>query len=269
MRPDHRFRIASITKTFTATLVLQLVHERKLALSDTLGRLLPKVLPDADGVTVEQLLTHTSGIPDYLTDPRFMAAIVDGGEHTRKWPPRALLGYVGKLSRSGGYRYSNTNFILLGLIIEKATGQPYTQVLRTRIIEPLGLRATELPDDLLPQKLAQGEYGEGRGATLIHSSIFWSAGGLVSTVHDVAVFYQALFNGDLPGGKELAHKSGFGIFSQRLPCGIRVWNHSGMINGYSGVAMSSEDGHRQVVVQLNSSSAGDTIALAQRLMCQT
>ncbi|MDP9844239.1 CubicO group peptidase (beta-lactamase class C family) [Streptosporangium lutulentum] len=117
MRPDHRFRIASITKTFTATLVLQLVHERKLALGDTLGRLLPGILPGADAVTVTQLLTHTSGIPDYLTTPRFMEAILERGEHSRRWPPRTLLSYVGKLSESGDYRYSNTNFILLGLII--------------------------------------------------------------------------------------------------------------------------------------------------------
>ncbi|MDP9844241.1 CubicO group peptidase (beta-lactamase class C family) [Streptosporangium lutulentum] len=154
-------------------------------------------------------------------------------------------------------------------IIEKATGQPYEQALRTRIVKPLGLSATELPDDLLPQKLAQGEHGESRGATLVHSSIFWSAGGLVSTAHDVAVFYRALFNGDLPGGKALIRKNGigFGVFSDELPCGIRVWSHSGMIHGYSGVAMSSEDGRRQIVIQLNSSAAGETTAIAQRLMC--
>ncbi|MEU4540511.1 serine hydrolase domain-containing protein [Streptosporangium sp. NPDC023825] len=284
MRADHRFRIASITKTFTAAITLQLVRERRLALRDTLGELLPGVLPGADRVTVEQLLNHTSGIPDYLTDSRFMDAIVDGGMHTRDWPPRELLRYGGRPGRSGVNRYSNGNFILLGLIIEKVTGQSYAEVLRERVTEPLKLRNTELPRDLLPPGLATGRQGDGPGATVVNSSIFWSAGGLVSTAGDVGAFYEALFGrkpavsggevteGSAPRrlleGAALKRAEGLGIFADRLPCGTRVWNHSGMIYGYSGVAMSSEDGRRQVVVQLNSPAAGQAIATAGRLMCR-
>ncbi|WP_440105240.1 serine hydrolase domain-containing protein [Streptosporangium sp. H16] len=286
MRVDHRFRIASITKTFTAAITLQLVRERRLALRDTLGELLPGVLPGAGRVTVEQLLNHTSGIPDYLTDSRFMDAIVDGGMYTRDWPPRELLGYGGKPGRSGVNRYSNGNFILLGLIIEKVTGQSYAEVLRERVTEPLKLRDTELPRDLRPPGLATGRQGDGPGATVVNSSIFWSAGGLVSTAGDVGAFYEALFGGKqavsggepaegsaprrlLEGsGAALKRADGLGVFADRLPCGTRVWNHSGMIYGYSGVAMSSEDGRRQVVVQLNSPAAGQAIATAGRLMCR-
>ncbi|MGS2646509.1 serine hydrolase [Streptosporangium sp. LJ11] len=284
MRVDHRFRIASITKTFTATITLQLVRERRLALHDTLGELLPGVLPGAGRVTVEQLLNHTSGIPDYLTDSRFMDAIVDGGMYTRDWPPRELLGYGGRPGRSGVNRYSNGNFILLGLIIEKVTGQSYAEALRERVTGPLKLRDTELPRDLRPPGLATGRQGDGPGATVVNSSIFWSAGGLVSTARDVGAFYEALFGGKqavsggesaegsaprrLLEGAALKRADGLGIFADRLPCGIRVWNHSGMIYGYSGVAMSSEDGRRQVVVQLNSPAAGQAIATAGRLMCR-
>ncbi|WP_344920169.1 serine hydrolase domain-containing protein [Streptosporangium oxazolinicum] len=284
MRVGHRFRIASITKTFTATIVLQLVRERRLALRDTLGKLLPGVLPGADRVTVEQLLTHTSGIPDYLTDSRFMDAVVDGGMHTRDWPPRELLGYGGSPGKSGVNSYSNGNFILLGLIIEKVTGQSYAEALRERVTEPLRLRDTELPRDLRPPGLATGRQGDGPGATVVNSSIFWSAGGLVSTAGDVGAFYEALFGGRraasgrepakgsapkrLPEGAALKRAGGLGVFADRLPCGTRVWNHSGMIYGYSGIAMSSEDGRRQVVVQLNSPAAGQAIAAAGRLMCQ-
>ncbi|MEU8383980.1 serine hydrolase domain-containing protein [Streptosporangium sp. NPDC048865] len=283
MRVDHRFRIASITKTFTAAITLQLVRERRLALRDTLGKLLPGVLPGADRVTVEQLLTHTSGIPDYLTDSRFMDTIVDGGMHTRDWPPRELLGYGGRPGKSGVNRYSNGNFILLGLVIEKVTGQSYAEALRERVTEPLRLRDTELPRDLRPPGLAAGRQGDGPGATVVSSSIFWSAGGLVSTARDVGTFYEALFGGKraasggetpdgaprrLPEGTALKRADGLGVFADRLPCGIRVWNHSGMIYGYSGIAMSSEDGRRQVVVQLNSPAAGQAIATAGKLMCR-
>ncbi|WP_329423798.1 beta-lactamase family protein [Streptosporangium sp. NBC_01495] len=283
MRVDHRFRIASITKTFTATIALQLVRERRLALRDTLGELLPGVLPGAGRVTVEQLLTHTSGIPDYLTDSRFTDAVVDGGMHTRDWPPRELLGYGGRPGRSGVNRYSNGNFILLGLIIEKVTGQSYAEALRERVTEPLKLRDTELPLDLRPPGLATGRQGDGPGATVVNSSIFWSAGGLVSTAGDVGAFYEALFGGKramsgdpakrpapkrLPEGAALKRAGGLGVFADRLPCGTRVWNHSGMVYGYSGIAMSSEDGRRQVVVQLNSPAAGQAIAAAGRLMCR-
>lgn len=284
MRVDHRFRIASITKTFTATITLQLVRERRLALRDTLGKLLPGVLPGAERVTVEQLLTHTSGIPDYLTDSRFTDSIVDGGMHTRDWPPRELLGYGGRPGRSGVNRYSNGNFILLGLVIEKITGQSYAEALRERVTEPLKLRDTELPRDLRPPGLATGRQGDGPGATVVNSSIFWSAGGLVSTAADVGAFYEALFGekravsgGEpakgpaprrLPEGAALKRAGGLGVFADRLPCGTRVWNHSGMIYGYSGIAMSSEDGRRQVVVQLNSPAAGQAIAAAGRLMCR-
>ncbi|MFF3438549.1 serine hydrolase domain-containing protein [Streptosporangium sp. NPDC002721] len=284
MRVDHRFRIASITKTFTATITLQLVRERRLALHDTLGKLLPGVLPGADRVTVEQLLNHTSGIPDYLTDSRFMDAIVDDGMHTRDWPPRELLGYGGRPGKSGLNRYSNGNFILLGLIIEKVTGQSYAEALRKRVTGPLKLRDTELPRDLQPAGLAPGRQGDGPGATIVNSSIFWSAGGLVSTARDVGTFYEALFGGKravsgnepsrgatpkrLLEGTALKRAGGLGVFADRLPCGIRVWNHSGMIYGYSGIAMSSEDGRRQVVVQLNSPAAGQAITTAGRLMCR-
>ncbi|MGC5016079.1 serine hydrolase domain-containing protein [Streptosporangium sp. DT93] len=291
MRVDHRFRIASVTKTFTATIVLQLVRERRLALGDRLGKLLPGVLPGADRVTVEQLLTHTSGIPDYLTDSRFTDAVVDGGQYTRDWPPRELLGYGGKPGKRGVNRYSNGNFILLGMIIEKITGQSYSEALSERVTGPLRLRDTELPRDLLPGRLARGRQGDGPGSTTVNSSIFWAAGGLVSTTRDVGTLYEALFAPGprtsgrgtrpsgvgtrvagkgatpLPDGSALKQSGGMGVYADRLSCGARVWNHSGLIYGYSGVAMSSEDGRRQVVVQLNSPAVGQAISAAGKLMC--
>ncbi|MFI6512756.1 serine hydrolase [Streptosporangium sp. NPDC050855] len=296
MRVDHRFRIASVTKTFTAAVVLQLVRERRLALGDTLGKLLPGVLPGADRVTVEQLLTHTSGIPDYLTDSRFTDAVVDRGLHTRDWPPRELLGYGGRPGKRGVNRYSNSNYILLGLVIEKVTGKSYSEALSERITGPLRLRDTELPRELLPQGLARGRQGDGPGSTTVSSSIFWAAGGLVSTTRDVGTLYEALFGagsgkgtgpssgartrapgkgtvegaaaGRLPAGADFKRAGGMGVYADKLTCGTHVWNHSGLIYGYSGIAMTSEDGRRQVVIQLNSPAVGQAIAAAGRLMCR-
>ncbi|GAA3042879.1 serine hydrolase domain-containing protein [Streptosporangium longisporum] len=296
MRVDHRFRIASVTKTFTAAIVLQLVRERRLTLGDTLGKLLPGVLPGADGVTVEQLLTHTSGIPDYLTDSRFTDAVVDRGLHTRDWPPSELLGYGGKPGKRGVNRYSNSNFILLGLVIEKVTGKSYSEALSERITGPLRLRDTELPRELLPQRLARGRQGDGPGSTTVSSSIFWAAGGLVSTTRDVGALYEAIFRtgsgkgagsssgtrtrppgkgtvevaapGRLPEGADFKRAGGMGVYADKLTCGTQVWNHSGLIYGYSGIAMTSEDGRRQVVIQLNSPAVGQAIAAAGRLMCR-
>ncbi|MFE3449952.1 serine hydrolase domain-containing protein [Nonomuraea sp. NPDC059194] len=255
MRTDHRFRIASITKTFTAALVLELVREGRLAVTDRVESLLPGVI--STRATVADLLRHTSGIPDYLTAPGFTKALWSGG-HLRRWPPRELLAEAGPPGPPGTYAYSNTNYIVLGLILEKVAGKPYRQLVRDRI----GLRATELPAALLPEDLAHAR----DGATKVNASIFWTAGGLVSTAADVAAFYRSLFDGARPEG-ELMRKGEYGVFSERLYCGLDVLTHSGLILGYGGAAMATEDGSRVAVVQVNASMPGDAIAAAGRLMC--
>ncbi|MFD1934353.1 MULTISPECIES: serine hydrolase domain-containing protein [Nonomuraea] len=255
MRTDHRFRIASITKTFTAALVLELVREGKLAVTDRVERLLPGVI--STRATVADLLTHTSGIPDYLTAPGFTRALEDGG-HLKAWTPRELLAQAGPPGRPGTSSYSNTNYILLGMILEKLRREPYEKLVRKRI----ALRSTELPTSLLPAHLAHGR----DGATRVNASIFWTAGGLVSTAADVAAFYRALFGGARPEGRVM-REGGYGVFSERLHCGVDVLTHSGLILGYGGAAMSTEDGRRVVVVQVNASMPGDAIAAAGRLMC--
>ncbi|WP_275888155.1 serine hydrolase domain-containing protein [Nonomuraea lactucae] len=255
MRTGHRFRIASITKTFTAALVLQLVREGRLSVTDEVERLLPGVI--STRATVADLLRHTSGIPDYLTSPGFTRALKGGG-HLKRWPPRELVAHAGAAGPPGTFAYSNTNYILLGMTLEKLRRRPYGQLVRGRIALP----ATELPAALTPANLARGR----DGATRVHASIFWSAGGLVSTAADVAAFYRSLFGGARPEGRAM-REGRFGVFAERLGCGAHVLTHSGLILGYGGAAMSTEDGRRVVVVQVNASMAGDAIAAAQRLMC--
>ncbi|WP_327086762.1 beta-lactamase family protein [Nonomuraea sp. NBC_01738] len=262
MRVTHRFRIASLTKTFTAALVMQLVAEGRLALTDRAGDLLPGVLPGVLGdVTLADLLGHTSGVHDYLTDDRFTQALEAPGGTLKTWSPKELLKYAGKKEADG---YSNSNYILLGLILEKTARQPYRDLLAARLTRPFGLTATELPTDDLPRDLAHGLHTDGRDTAEIDASIFWTAGGLVATAADVATLYRRLFSG--PQGKALSD-GGFGIFHETLSCGRRVLTHSGMIYGYGGAAMSTEDGSRVVVVQVNSTRPGEAITAAGSLMC--
>ncbi|MEV0582492.1 serine hydrolase domain-containing protein [Nonomuraea sp. NPDC050310] len=261
MRTDHRFRIASITKTFTAALIARQVRSGRLKLTDRARDLLPKATTSR--ATVADLLKHTSGIPDYLRGDRFTEAVARGNRHLDEWPPAKLVAYAGEPGPPGVYRYSNTNYILLGLVLEKLGRRPY----RAQIAD-LALPDTELPAVPFPDRLARGVHTDGSpGSTEASASLFWSAGGLVSTVADVARFYRALFSGELPEGALVREKNG--VYGERLSCGVHVLTHSGLLHGYGGAAMSTEDGSRVVVVEVNSSNAGDAIAAASRLMCAT
>ena len=176
MTPDHQFRTASVAKTFTGVLVLQLIEKGELRLDDHVGDLLesqlgslkrsPKKLQITDGkelghqVTVRQLLTHTSGIPDYFFEKSLAGhqkgrSFVDvwsafGTPESRKlidrrWEPCELLRYYfdnelashAKFQPGKGFHYSDTNYLLLGLVIEEKTGKPLAENVRTRILEPL------------------------------------------------------------------------------------------------------------------------------------
>ncbi|MFI6480264.1 serine hydrolase domain-containing protein [Nonomuraea sp. NPDC050663] len=250
MRTDHRFRIASITKTFTATLLAERIRAGQLSLSDRVDRLLPGVTTST--ATVGDLARHTSGIADYMRSTEFVRTMSTGGNHLKEWTPEQLLAFAGEPGRPGGaFAYSNTNYLLLGMILEKLARKPYREQ-----IAQFGLPDTELPVALLPDRLAHGTHLDGSdGTTDASASLYFSAGGLVSTVADVAAFYRALPPLD------------YGIFTEKLSCGIEVRSHSGMLLGYSGIALVTPDRRRVVVVQLNSSHAGSAIAAGHRLMC--
>lgn len=144
IRPGDRFRVGSITKTFVATVVLQLVGERKLALEDTVERWLPGLVPNGKRITLRQLLNHTSGLFDYGGDRRFVA---DAYRHPLKdWTPRQIVAiataHKPRFAPGAGWSYSDTNYYVLGLIVEAATQHSLASELRRRIFVPLRLRAT-------------------------------------------------------------------------------------------------------------------------------
>lgn len=218
--PDHAYKIASIGKTFTATVVLQLVEEGRLGLDDTLGEFFaasPFIPLDTlqiyNGescgrrVTIKHLLGHTSGLGCYLAgDPRFIQYIV---EHpATRWTPATMMGkyFEYHLNRKPafapgqGWEYTDTNYLLLGLIIEKVTGTPLHEQYRVRIFEPLGLDDSYLEyyeHARGDAPLSHAYYGSLDVSGDVNTSFDWGGGGIVSTVENLNTFYRALLNGEL------------------------------------------------------------------------
>ena len=214
--PDTPFRVASVTKPFTAVLVAQLVAEGRLGFDDRLADLLPASFADLvprlhvyDGVsygeriTVRQALTHASGLFDYAMSPSYGAALAaDPGHH---WTPREMVeGAIAwgtphfPPGEGYGYAYADTGYVLAGVIVEAIDGRPLWQSYRARILDPLGLTGTYL-EGFEPHRgpaishAHEGEYD----VMVLHGSSDWAGGGLVSTVDELAVFAQALVDGRL------------------------------------------------------------------------
>ena len=220
--PTSPFRIASITKTFTAAVVAQMVHEGRLGFDDLIASHLPAdhldLLPRLhvfDGVsygermTVRQLLTHSAGLFDYaMSESFFLEIAADPG---RPWTPRRMLegaiawGAPHFAPDTGyGYAYSDTGYVLLGLAIEHLDGRPLHEAYRARIIEPLGLRGTYLEGFEEHRGSAMTHPHEGTIDTFpIHGSADWAGGGLVSDTDDLAVFARALATGTVVPQPEL------------------------------------------------------------------
>jgi D-alanyl-D-alanine carboxypeptidase len=271
MRAGDRFRVGSITKSFVSAVVLQLVGEGKLALSDSLEHWLPGAIPNGAAITIRQLLNHTSGIYNYTEDPALVNAFLTGN-FDRDWTPQQLVALAAAhrpLFQPGtAWSYSNTNFILLGLIVEKAAGTSLAEGFRARVFEPLGLDGTSLPSaSAIDGQHAHGYEvfaGRRRDVTLFHPSWSWAAGAIVSTADDLADFYRAVLHGELVT-RHLVWRMestvsvgtgdgyGLGLASTSLPCSI-VWGHNGAVPGFLTLALSSGNGVRQVVLSLNSTN---------------
>jgi CubicO group peptidase (beta-lactamase class C family) len=194
--PDTKFRIGSITKQFTAMLILQLVEEGKLRLDGTIGEYLPEY-PAGPGrnITIHQLLTHTSGLPNYTAIPRFFAEL-----SRNPYRPADFLAVFDSLpldfEPGSRWRYSNSGYFVLGVIIERVGGRPYDMALRERILDPLGLKDTGY--DWNTPVIERRADGYTRGfdgdehAAYIDMSTPFSAGGMYSTVEDLYRWDQAL-----------------------------------------------------------------------------
>jgi D-alanyl-D-alanine carboxypeptidase len=269
VRDGLRHRIGSITKTFVATTMLQLAGERRVRLDAPIGRYLSRTLVPAeigDRVTVRMLLNHTSGIGSYDTVLlKSEQDVVDLGR--TDYTPEQLVRIGLSGAPTTGWSYSNTNYILAGLIIQKVTGHSYRTEVSRRILQPLRLTDTYFegadPEIRGPHMHAYVPWppdGELRDFSHYNMSWAWSAGEMVSTAHDLDVFFRALLTGRLltpallaqmkttvPRDPEHPEEGGYGlgIYWTQLPGG-KVWGHDGSTIGHQTVSWHSEDGKRQM-----------------------
>lgn len=265
MTPDSDFRIASLTKQFTAAAVLRLVADGRLTLDARAADLLPD-RPWLGEITVEQLLNHTAGLADYADDPD--GARTKSVAHT----PAEMADWIERLEPRSRFEpgvawgYSNSHYALLGLIIETVTGSPYGEFLRQAVLAPAGLAAAAVDDpaDVLPGRvrgysLLEAEPLTLRNADWIHPTVPGPAGSLRATAGDLLAWNAALFAGRVipsaqveqmvaPGRladgrttkwgmpdawrEGLNADYGLGVFIAPSPLGRRVW-HSGNIDGFT------------------------------------
>jgi D-alanyl-D-alanine carboxypeptidase len=274
MRAGDRFRGASTSKSLLATVVLQLAGEGVLSLDDSVERWLPARLPRGADIRLRQLLDHTSGLAHNAHDPRLLAPYL-AGDLEHYWSPAELVSFSAEqplaFEPGHGYLYSNTNYHLLGLIIEAATGRDPLVEVSQRLLEPLALADSYWParDPHILGPHAQGyhftpDFGHHVDTTVFSPSWAWTAGGLITTVADLGRFNRALFTGELLAPELMAEllttvpsdEGGYGLGVARweTPCGVG-WGHEGDFPGYHSMAMTSLDGFRQAVVAITSDDA--------------
>ena len=280
---EHRFRIGSVTKIFVAALVMQLVAEGLLDLDGDAA-------PFVEGVTIRQLLNHTSGLDDFIGDAvSFFEPYRRDAAHRWELGPREELRLVMEKPRlfppGKGWAYHGSNYIVLRLVVEEAKGVGLRDALRQRILAPLGLEETDLVEGPLRGDCARG-YLPGDNPVLpggpgpvdvteIDVPFHRAGGGVVSTAGEIAKMLRALLGGEfLPDHLRAemlqvvdsdwseTDRYGLGIGEitalmgrQRSPCGS-AWGHIGFSVGYTAMALSSEDGDRQVLSCANGSARG-------------
>ncbi len=278
-RADGRFRIGSVTKTFASVVTLQLAAEKKVRLDDPIERYLPGVVPNGAEITVRQLLNHTSGIFNYTDDPQF--ALDDEASLRRflaegRWKNYTQRQVVDVANRHDpyfppgrGWKYSNTNYILVGMLIEKVSGSTWQREVERRVIRPLRLDDTSMPttSTRIPGPHAKGYFPLPEGpadVSRINTTVAGTAGAGISSTDDLNRFYAALFGGRLLPAAQLAELKktvpapdlgagasyGLGVIRYDTACGP-VWGHLGGIAGYSTVLLGNENGSRSLALSSN------------------
>jgi D-alanyl-D-alanine carboxypeptidase len=286
MRAADRYRIASVTKAFVSVLVLQLEVEGKLDIDDPVDKYLPAVVPNGKLITLRELMNHTSGLFNYTDDSAFVNDPFTS--FSRVWTPSELLAvafaHPPNFAPGTNWSYSNTNYIVLGLVVEALTGKPIGQVLQERIFTPLGLTSTSFPLTIqLAPDLVHG-YVKVEGTPLIditpglNPTWGWAAGAIVSNVRDVTTFYRALFTRKLLPATQLAEMESttttsgtyaLGIVSSSPSCG-RAFSHEGDFLGWQNIVYSTANGKRQavVVVNVNYPDNQQLVSIAQKALCR-
>jgi D-alanyl-D-alanine carboxypeptidase len=272
---DGRFRVSCITKLFVATVILQLVGEGKVKLDAPIERYLPGLIPDGDEMTVRHLMQHTSGLfnhADSFQRPgeRFLR------DRYKQYEPEELIAVATArpLNFEPGtkFEYSNTNYIVLGVLIKAMTGRPYADEVRKRVLNPLELKDTFFPgsDPTIPGPHARGYMkidNKTEDVTLMNPSEACSAGEMISTTADLDRFLVALARKELlteelfaeltrPLSEGLtldlpmAEAYGLGIMRTPTKAGLQLWGHGGGIPGYATFVGTTTDGETRVVTSI-------------------
>ncbi|MFE9403295.1 serine hydrolase domain-containing protein [Streptomyces sp. NPDC006530] len=283
MRPNLQHRVGSVTKAFTSVAVLQQVARGRIDLDAPIGRYLPETVPGERGqaITVRMLLNHTSGIGDYVLGAfpslgqMSTKSLDDNRFHHFRPEELARLGMEAAPTGRPGERwsYSNTNYVIAGMLIQKVTGEDPEDYITHAVIRKAGLRDTYFPSS--PRiagphsKMYESYYGlidPPRDYSVYDMSWAGTAGALVSTTADLDDFYRKLLRGQLLPAAQLHEMQttvpvrddngttvmnyGLGIYVLDLPCG-RFWGHDGAVFGAGTSVLSSADGRRQLALTYN------------------
>jgi D-alanyl-D-alanine carboxypeptidase len=274
MRADMHHRIGSVTKTFTATLLLRAAADGRLSLDDTIGQYVEGV-PNGDEITLRQMADMSSGIASYTLDEQWQEELFADPEAV--WTPEELARIGIEDSQvfdpGDGWQYSNTNYVLLGMVLEQVTGKPIERLYSKQIIKPLHLKETSFPDaadSSIPEPYDHGytlqgqSDGEPVDATHWNPSWAWSAGGMISTVDDMLVYGRALGTGKglLPREQQAERLTSFlyGLppNSPEKAYGLGLvtvggWlGHTGTQPGFNTTVYYHPQLHTTVVVEVNS-----------------
>ncbi|MFG2356146.1 serine hydrolase domain-containing protein [Streptomyces sp. NPDC048521] len=297
-----RYRVGSITKTFVATVLLQLEAEGRLSLDDTVDTWLPGVVRghghDGRRITVRRLLDHTSGVYSYTADEGFARRyfLKDGFFQHRydTLTPGDLVAIALKhepdFAPGTSWSYSNTNYVLAGMVIEKVTGHSYATEIRHRIIDPLHLTATSVPGAKVTvprpssraySKLTESATGRTYDVTTLNPSLASAAGEMISDSADLDRFYSALLRGKLLPAAQLKEMKttvkvdgapntgyGLGLMDRTLTCGVHIWGHDGGIHGSVSSAVTTADGRHSLAANFNGDWAGDMDAVLEAEFCR-
>jgi len=268
-------RLASVAKAFSGAAALSAVADGKLALDDTVGQVLPDQPAAWADVTLAQLLQHVSGVPDFSASESFRSALV--ASLTVAPPPEQLLTYVADdplvFTPGTKYEYSNSDNILVALMLAAVDGASYEDSLMTRVYEPLRLSNTSLPSGVeLPTPFVHGYQPDPPNALedvseVVAAGWAWASGGLVSTPEDANRFIRGYASGGTTTAAVQAEQfrfrvgksdptgpgtnaAGLGIFRYRTRCGV-VFGHTGNTAGFTQFVGSTRDGERSAVVTIN------------------
>jgi D-alanyl-D-alanine carboxypeptidase len=281
MRSTDRMLQGSVGKTYVAAIALQLVREGKLSLDAPISKYLGgeswfSRLPNSASITVRQLMSHTSGLVRWEFDSA--AAVVMRAQPFKVWTPVERLSYLfdkpAPFAAGAGWEYSDTNFIVLGMIIEKLTGRAYDDELRSRLLAPLGLVNTIPSNQRRLEKVVNGYAGPRNdlggfdaslvdGQLAINPQLEWTGGGVASTTEDLANWLRILFSGrvlpkplldqmvtGVPARLGPNVRYGLGMMIRETPLGP-AWGHSGFFPGYATEVLYFPERDVAVAIQVN------------------